>query len=84
LPPPSERVSPICVTAAKRTNSSRPSRKQIPGQPLMLQYCRQVLTEMAKSAGIPVDKVKDLLAECLPIAIDKATPEGKLPPRDLA
>jgi uncharacterized protein YidB (DUF937 family) len=42
------------------------------------------LTEMAKSAGIPVDKVKDLLSEYLPIAIDKATPEGKLPPRDLA
>ena len=42
------------------------------------------LAEMAKSAGVPVDKVKDLLAEFLPIAIDKITPEGKLPPKDKA
>lgn len=40
------------------------------------------LAEMAKNAGVPVDKVKELLAQYLPIAIDKATPEGKLPPPD--
>jgi uncharacterized protein YidB (DUF937 family) len=37
------------------------------------------LAEIARSAGIPVDKAKDLLAEYLPTAIDKLTPEGKLP-----
>jgi uncharacterized protein YidB (DUF937 family) len=42
------------------------------------------LAEMAKNAGLPVDKVKELLAEYLPVAVDKATPEGKLPPKDAA
>lgn len=35
--------------------------------------------ELAAKFGIPVDKVSDLLAQHLPTAIDKATPEGKLP-----
>ena len=35
--------------------------------------------KLAESAGIDVNKTRDLLAEYLPIAIDKATPEGKLP-----
>jgi uncharacterized protein YidB (DUF937 family) len=35
--------------------------------------------KLAESAGIDVNKARDLLAEYLPIAIDKATPEGKLP-----
>jgi len=42
------------------------------------------LVELARNAGIPVDKVKDMLAEYLPIAIDKAAPEGKLPPKEAA
>jgi uncharacterized protein YidB (DUF937 family) len=36
-------------------------------------------TRRADPTGIPVDKVADLLAKHLPTAIDKATPEGKLP-----
>ena len=56
-----------------------------PNQPINPIEVQQVLgldklAEMAKGAGIPVDKVKDLLAEYLPKAIDKLTPEGKLPP----
>jgi uncharacterized protein YidB (DUF937 family) len=35
--------------------------------------------KLAEAAGIDVNKTRDLLAEYLPIAIDKATPEGKLP-----
>lgn len=35
--------------------------------------------ELAAKTGIPVDKVADQLAKYLPTAIDKATPEGKLP-----
>jgi uncharacterized protein YidB (DUF937 family) len=35
--------------------------------------------KLAESAGIDVNKARDLLAEYLPVAIDKATPEGKLP-----
>src|SRR5262249_17197027 len=42
------------------------------------------LSEMAKGAGLPVDKAKELLAQYLPVAIDKITPEGKLPPKDTA
>ena len=40
------------------------------------------LTEMARKSGLPIDKVKDLLAEYLPVAVDKVTPEGKLPPKE--
>ncbi len=40
------------------------------------------LKEIAKATGVDYDKARDLLAEYLPIAIDKATPEGKLPPPD--
>jgi len=40
------------------------------------------LTEMAKTAGLPVDKAKEMLAEYLPVLIDKFTPDGKLPPKD--
>jgi uncharacterized protein YidB (DUF937 family) len=38
------------------------------------------LKEIATSTGIPVDKAAEYLAEHLPTAIDKATPDGKLPP----
>jgi uncharacterized protein YidB (DUF937 family) len=37
------------------------------------------IKKLAESAGIDLNKARDLLAEYLPIAIDKATPEGKLP-----
>jgi uncharacterized protein YidB (DUF937 family) len=39
----------------------------------------QKIKTLAESAGIDLNKARDLLAEYLPIAIDKATPEGKLP-----
>jgi uncharacterized protein YidB (DUF937 family) len=38
------------------------------------------LKEIAASTGIPVDKAAEYLADHLPAAIDKATPDGKLPP----
>ena len=38
------------------------------------------LKEIAASTGIPVDKAAEYLAEHLPTAVDKATPDGKLPP----
>ena len=38
------------------------------------------IKKLAESAGIDINKTRELLAEYLPIAIDKATPEGKLPP----
>ncbi len=37
------------------------------------------LKEIATSTGIPVDKAADYLAQHLPAAIDKATPDGKPP-----
>ena len=37
------------------------------------------LRELAKATGVDFDKARELLAEYLPIAIDKATPEGKVP-----
>ena len=40
------------------------------------------LRELAKATGVDFDKARDLLAEYLPIAVDKATPEGKLPPAE--
>jgi uncharacterized protein YidB (DUF937 family) len=38
--------------------------------------------KLAASAGVDINKARDLLAEYLPIVIDKATPEGKLPETD--
>ncbi len=38
-----------------------------------------VVKDMAAKFGVPVDKVAELLAQHLPDAIDKATPDGKLP-----
>lgn len=37
------------------------------------------IKKLAEAAGVDVNKARDLLAEYLPVAIDKATPEGKLP-----
>ena len=37
------------------------------------------LKHIAASTGIPVDKAAEYLAQHLPTAIDKATPEGNLP-----
>jgi len=42
------------------------------------------IKKLAEAAGIDVNKARDLLAEYLPIVIDKASPEGKLPPKDKA
>jgi uncharacterized protein YidB (DUF937 family) len=42
------------------------------------------IKKLAEAAGGDVTKARDLLAEYLPIVIDKATPEGKLPPKDKA
>jgi uncharacterized protein YidB (DUF937 family) len=39
----------------------------------------QNLKNMAEKAELSVDKLRELLAEFLPIAIDKATPDGKTP-----
>ena len=36
------------------------------------------LGEMANKAGIPLDRLRDLLAELLPVVIDQRTPQGKL------
>jgi uncharacterized protein YidB (DUF937 family) len=33
---------------------------------------------MARKAEVSVEKLRDLLAELLPVAIDRATPQGKL------
>jgi uncharacterized protein YidB (DUF937 family) len=40
------------------------------------------VVKIAKEAGLPVDKVRDILAEYLPTVVDKSTPEGVLPKAD--
>ncbi|MGO9845652.1 MAG: YidB family protein [Methylocella sp.] len=55
-----------------------------PNLPINAEQIQQALGSekvkaLAAKFGIPVDKVADLLAKHLPTAIDKATPEGKLP-----
>ena len=42
------------------------------------------IKKLAEAAGVDVNKARDLLAEYLPIVIDKATPEGKLPTKEKA
>lgn len=39
----------------------------------------RALHDMARKAGISTDRLRELLAELLPLAVDKATPGGKLP-----
>lgn len=39
----------------------------------------QKVKDLAASIGIAPEKVSELLAEYLPVAVDKATPEGKVP-----
>ena len=39
---------------------------------------RPSIEEMAKKADVSVEKLKELLAELLPVAVDRSTPEGKL------
>lgn len=55
-----------------------------PNLPVSAEQIQQALgsekvRELAAKFGIPADKVADLLAKHLPTAIDKSTPEGKLP-----
>lgn len=42
----------------------------------------QKVQDLAASVGIPPEKFSELLAQYLPVAVDKATPEGKLPTRE--
>jgi uncharacterized protein YidB (DUF937 family) len=56
-----------------------------PNLPVTSEQIQQALgsdkvKDLAAKFGIPVDKVADLLAKYLPTAVDKATPDGKLPP----
>jgi uncharacterized protein YidB (DUF937 family) len=39
------------------------------------------IKELAAKTGVPVDKAAEYLAEHLPTAVDKSTPEGTLPPK---
>jgi uncharacterized protein YidB (DUF937 family) len=39
----------------------------------------QTVKDLGAKFGIPVDKVTEMLAKYLPTAVDKATPDGKLP-----
>ena len=55
-------------------------------QPLTPDEIRQALgnaklQEMAKSLGIPVEQVADVLAKALPSAVDQASPNGVLDPK---
>ena len=38
-----------------------------------------MVKDLAAKMGLPADKIAELLAQHLPQAIDKATPDGKLP-----
>lgn len=56
-----------------------------PNLPVSAEQIQQALgaekvKELGSKFGIPVDKVSALLAQYLPTAVDKATPDGKLPP----
>lgn len=39
----------------------------------------ELISQIASKLGIPEDELKSKLAEILPAAIDKLTPQGKLP-----
>ena len=55
-----------------------------PNLPITADQIQQALgsdkvKELAARMGLPVDKLAELLAQHLPQAIDKVTPDGKLP-----
>lgn len=56
-----------------------------PNEPLTVDQVRDALgnqkvQEIARSLGIPADKLAEILARDLPQAVDKASPEGTLTP----
>ena len=55
-----------------------------PNLPISAEQIKQALgsekvKDMAAKFGVPMDKVTDMLAKYVPTAVDKATPDGKLP-----
>ena len=57
-----------------------------PNQPLTVEQIHTALgnervQEIARSLGIPADKLADVLAKDLPQAVDKASPSGELQPQ---
>ena len=57
-----------------------------PNQPLTVEQIHSALgnqkvQEIARSLGIPADKLAELLAKNLPQAVDKASPNGELQPQ---
>src|SRR5262249_34881934 len=55
-----------------------------PNSPITAAQVQQVmglvnLKDLANKFGIPADKVSELLAKYAPAAVDKLTPDGKLP-----
>jgi uncharacterized protein YidB (DUF937 family) len=57
-----------------------------PNLPISANQIQQALgseqvKDLATKFGIPMDKVTAFLAEHLPVAIDKSTPDGTLPPK---
>jgi uncharacterized protein YidB (DUF937 family) len=53
--------------------------------PISADQLRQVLgndtiRQIAAKYNIPIDQVAEVLAHQLPVAVDKASPDGKLPP----
>ncbi len=65
------------ISEARSWVSTGPNRPINSVQALQLIGWRD-LSEMANKAGMSVDRFRDLLAELLPVAIDRATPQGKL------
>jgi uncharacterized protein YidB (DUF937 family) len=55
--------------------------------PVTAEQLREVLgegrvQELARQLGLPADRIMDILAQHLPEAVDQASPNGTLPPRD--
>jgi uncharacterized protein YidB (DUF937 family) len=55
-----------------------------PNLPITAEQIQQALgsgkvKDLAAKFGVPMDKVTDMLAKYIPAAVDKATPDGKLP-----
>lgn len=54
----------------------------ISGEQISSVLGNDTVKSIAAKVGIPTDKVASALAHLLPQAVDKATPDGKLPPKD--
>lgn len=58
--------------------------KAVNGEQMAQALPDQVMQKVAQENGVSSQKAADVIADSLPLAVDKLTPEGKLPPASMS